>query len=135
MLCSACERRAPIHSCTDDLQGEWRAEGDQRWMMLDFGSSLEAYPLFDDVTGPRTQTEVAPRMIELTRTGTQLAGVVRRRYMHANEVCVAAGKLEVASCTSDTLELRLAEPAPPTRFGPCQWGPEPLARTIRWHRE
>jgi len=47
----ACSRREPIASCDDDLRGVYVA-GDERWMMLDQGDALEAYPLFPDGLPP-----------------------------------------------------------------------------------
>jgi len=47
----ACSRRAQIASCDDDLRGVYVA-GDERWMMLDQGDSLEGYPLFPDGVAP-----------------------------------------------------------------------------------
>jgi hypothetical protein len=48
---AACSRRAPITSCDDDLRGVY-ASGDERWMVIDSGDTLEAYPLFPDGEGP-----------------------------------------------------------------------------------
>lgn len=47
----ACSRREPITSCDDDLRGVYVA-GDERWMMIDRGDTLEAYPLFPDGMAP-----------------------------------------------------------------------------------
>jgi hypothetical protein len=42
--------------------------------------------------------------------------------------------VHVTRCTGDTLELVLADPAPPISFSPCTW-PEPgPSRVVRWHR-
>jgi hypothetical protein len=128
---AACDRRVPITSCADDLSGEY-ANGDQRWMVLDRGSSLEAYPLFPDV--PAGPLEVAPRVIELGRTGTQIAGEVRRRYMKATTICIAKLPARITACTDDSLELVFADTSPPLAFDPCRWpGPEP-SRRERWMR-
>ena len=48
---AACSRRAPIASCDDDLRGVYVAGG-ERWMVLDHGDTLEAYPLFPDGAAP-----------------------------------------------------------------------------------
>ena len=48
---AACSRREPIASCDDDLRGVYAA-GDERWMMIDSGEVLEAYPLFPDGADP-----------------------------------------------------------------------------------
>jgi hypothetical protein len=156
----ACDRRTPIDSCRDDLEGIWVDEASRQWMVLDFGATLEGYPLFDDV-GARTQIgiarearggvngpalpdqrgresplsiESAPRKLELGRTGERVHGVVRRRYMLAGDSCNAEAELTVSACGGDTLELRFADPSPPTRYGPCAWGANPPARTVRWTR-
>jgi hypothetical protein len=82
---AACGRGAPIETCNDSLHGVY-ASGDERWMVLDRGATLEAYPLFPDVagsdaagpgeTGPGAAGPgaagpgalvVAPRAIELER--------------------------------------------------------------------
>jgi len=54
----ACSRREPITSCDDDLRGVYAA-GDERWMLLDRGDVLEAYPLFPD--GMPVDPASAPR--------------------------------------------------------------------------
>jgi hypothetical protein len=81
LVLAACSRRAEIASCDDDLRGVYVADG-ERWMVLDSGATLEAYPLFPDggppgervVTPPgRTSAgapaalEIAPRVIDLAR--------------------------------------------------------------------
>ena len=155
---AACSRRAPIASCEANLRGVYAAAPDrsERWMLLDDGEALEAYPLFPDVDGP-PDLEVAPRRIELTRappaptaspgapppgagsalaaTGATLAGTLHRRYMHHAEICDAEVPVHVTRCAGDTLELVLADPAPPIGFSPCRWpGPGP-SRIERWQRE
>ena len=46
---AACDRKPAVTTCDDDLHGVWVSEAHgQRWMMLDNGPTLEAYPLFDD---------------------------------------------------------------------------------------
>ena len=51
LVIAACSRRDPIASCDEDLRGVY-ADGDERWMVLDNGETLEAYPLFPDGAGP-----------------------------------------------------------------------------------
>jgi hypothetical protein len=84
---AACRPRAPIATCDDNLRGVYVAERN-RWMVLDEGATLEAYPLFPDVVRDEPATagegdgrpggvlaptaaaralEVAPRVIDLTR--------------------------------------------------------------------
>jgi hypothetical protein len=135
---TACHRRAPLASCNDNLRGVYTAgsDGAERWMILDTGDALEAYPLFPDVDGPR-ELEIGPRRIDLTRAPapTTLAGTVHRRYMRRAEICEAKVPVHVTRCTGDTLELVLADPAPPLGFAPCTWpGPAP-SRLVRWQRE
>jgi hypothetical protein len=90
VLAIACSRRAPIASCEDDLRGVYVAGG-ERWMMLDRGETLEAYPLFPDGVGapdgapaagsaiPLGSTPdpdgvvIAPRMIDFTRSAASSA--------------------------------------------------------------
>jgi hypothetical protein len=127
----ACGRRAALDSCTQDLTGEY-ASGEQHWMILDRGPTLEAYPLFPDV--PASDLEIAPRVIELARDRTSVRGNVKRRYMKQAEVCVGKVPITVASCAGDMLEVVLADPTPPLAFTPCQWSrPEP-SRRERWVR-
>jgi hypothetical protein len=137
---AACHRRAPLASCDDDLRGVYVAGPDERWMILDSGEALEAYPLFPDVDGPR-DLEIHPRRIDLTRgpaasaAPATLAGTVHRRYMRRADICEAQVPVHVTRCAGDTLELVLADPAPPLGFAPCTWpGPAP-SRLVRWQRE
>ncbi|HEX3764981.1 MAG TPA: hypothetical protein VHW23_40075 [Kofleriaceae bacterium] len=140
----ACSRRAPLTSCADNLRGVYTtapgtgpgtgADGGERWMILDSGTTLEAYPLFPDVDGPR-ELEIAPRRIDLTRAASALAGTVHRRYMRRADLCDAQLPVHVTRCAGDTLELVLADPAPPLGFAPCSWpGPAP-SHLVRWQRE
>jgi hypothetical protein len=72
---AACSRRAPLTSCDDELRGVYR-NGDERWMILDKETTLEAYPLFPDVDGPADMV-TAPRKIMLTRRATDPAAASR----------------------------------------------------------
>jgi hypothetical protein len=139
---AACHRRAPLASCRDNLRGVYTTgpDGAERWMILDSGDALEAYPLFPDVAGPR-ELEIAPRRIDLARSPSAsagpatLAGTVHRRYMRRADQCDAKASVHVTRCTGDTLELVVTDPAPPLDFSPCQWpGPAP-SRLVRWQRE
>lgn len=138
LVLAACHRRAPLASCNDNLRGVYTAGegGAERWMILDSGDALEAYPLFPDVDGPR-ELEIGPRRIDLTRSpaSSTLAGTVHRRYMRRADLCDAQAPVHITRCAGDTLELALADPAPPLGFSPCQWpGPAP-SRPVRWQRE
>jgi len=138
LAAGACSRRAPIASCDDNLRGVYTA-GAERWMVLDDRKTLEAYPLFPDGDGP-PDLVVAPRVIDLARppagaTNRELTGTVRRRYMRWAQRCDAHVPVHVTRCAGDTIELVLADPAPPIEMSPCMWpGPEP-SRVERWRRE
>ena len=78
MVAAGCHRSAAISSCDDDLRGVY-VSGSERWMLLDNGPTLEAYPLLPD--GAVTEDLVAaPRLIDLSRataaqpTGAQPTG-------------------------------------------------------------
>ncbi|HEU4733614.1 MAG TPA: hypothetical protein VFT22_37225 [Kofleriaceae bacterium] len=137
-----CGQRPELASCDDDLRGVYLAEG-KPWMVLDEGATLEAYPLFPDGDPAPGDVVVAPRVIDLARgsdagraPGTEpLRGTLRRRYMRRAERCDAQVAVHVTRCAADTLELVLADPAPPLAFSPCTWpGPAP-SRVVRWRRE
>jgi hypothetical protein len=132
----ACDRRAPIAACSDDLRGVYAPEGasERRWMILDNGDTLEAYPLFDD-SAPATGLEVAPRVIDLSRTGGGITGNVRRRYLRGVERCDARVPVRVTACADDGLELVLADPEPPIATAPCAWPRPGGSRVERWRRE
>jgi hypothetical protein len=72
---AACDRRAPITSCDDDLRAVYGADpgGAEQWMVIDRGATLEAYALFPDgeVAGG---VVAAPRAIDLVRTDDTPAG-------------------------------------------------------------
>jgi hypothetical protein len=150
---AACSRRAPLASCGDDLHGVWRdttggasRDGAERWMLLDDGATLEAYLLFPDADGPG-ELVAAPRRIDLSRTAAgdaatsaapgaaPLTGTVLRRYMRGAQRCDARVPVHVTRCTGDTLELVLADPAPPLELSPCRWPRPAPSRLVRWQRE
>jgi len=134
---AACSQRAPIATCDDDLRGVYR-DGGERWMVLDHGATLEAYPLFPDAVAPAgadAGLEIAPRVIDLTRGRGLLAGTLHRRYLRGAESCDARVPVHVTSCTGDLVALVLSDPAPPISFAPCWWpGPGP-SRVVRWRRD
>jgi hypothetical protein len=134
LVLAACGRRAPIASCDDDLRGVYTS-GAERWMVLDDRGTLEAYPLFPDSDGP-PDLVVAPRVIELVRDGrAELSGTLRRRYMRRAQRCDAHVPVQVTRCAGDTLELVLADPAPPIELSPCTWPGPGSSRVERWRRE
>jgi hypothetical protein len=138
IVLAACGGGAPIASCDDDLRGVYAA-GDRRWMVIDRGATLEAYPLFPDGDGPPELPALvaAPRVIDLARGGADgapLTGVLRRRYMRRAERCDAQLPVQVTRCAGDTLEIVLADPAPPISFAPCAWTQPGPSRVERWRR-
>jgi hypothetical protein len=138
VLAAAACQRAPIASCDDDLRGvyvgaEIGATGDERWMILDDGDALEAYPLFADLVSA-SATEVAPRMIRLARDHGAIAGQVHRRFMQRATACESVAPIHITRCAGDTLELVAGTPAPPLTFSPCTWPAAEPSRAIRWRR-
>jgi hypothetical protein len=133
----ACKHDAPITSCTQDLHGTWRSEAGARWMILDSGASLEIYPMFDDgkPAGVPPDLETAPRVIDLSRQAEGLSGDVQRRFMRADQSCVAKAGVHVTACTNNVLELVLADPPPPLAFDPCSFPRPDSSRRERWRRE
>jgi hypothetical protein len=134
---AACDRRSTIASCADDLRGVYVADG-RRWMILDGGAELEAYPLFPDVT-PAPGLEVAPRVIGLQRVQSEIRGTVRRRYMRGSQVCVGKAPARVTACAGEAIELVLADPDPPLAWPgapeqACTWS-SPSTHVERWLRE
>jgi hypothetical protein len=135
----ACSR-APLTSCDDDLRGVY-TDGDQRWMLLDDGATLTAYPLFPDGAPPPGPPDAiaAPRTIALTRSPARaprvLAGTLRRRYMQRADRCDAELAVHITRCSGDELELVLADPSPPLAFAPCRWPRPAPARVARWRRD
>ena len=125
----ACDRRPPVASCDDSLHGVWITPGGQRWMMLDSGGTLEAYPLFDDAV-----PDGVPRVIDLAR-GDKLAGEVKRRHMRRADACLARAPIRVTACRDDELELVLADPPAPLTMTPCAWSMAPASRFERWRRD
>ncbi len=102
-------------------------------MVLDTGTTLEAYPLFDDA-GSATELVVAPRVIDLTRAGSGASGNVKRRYMQRGDSCEARALVRLTSCKDDALELVLADVSPPLSLAPCKWPPPLPARVERWQQ-
>jgi hypothetical protein len=129
---AGCGGRAPIAGCDDDLQGLYTAGG-ERWMILDRGTALEAYPMFPDLGLAGGPGETGPRLIDLPRPA--LTGTLRRRYMQGAARCEAQVPARLTRCTGETLELVLADPAPPLTFAPCTWPRPAASRVARWVRE
>ena len=136
-ILGACHRTAPLGTCTDPLDGTWRTDGGERWMVIDHGTSLEAYTLFDDTRpiGAPAGIEISPRTLELSRTSQAVAGEVRRRYLRAADPCVGKAPAHLLGCQGDTIELVLADPAAPIAYAPCGWGRPAASHRERWRRD
>jgi len=133
---AACSHREPLASCDAELRGVYR-DGDQRWMILDHGPALEAYPLFPD-GGPPGEIAAAPRVIDLERPpppADALAGTVHRRYEHGAAICEAHVPVHITSCADDTLTAVLSDPEPPLGFSPCTWPRPAPSHVVRWRRD
>lgn len=126
---AACDRRAPISSCEDDLHGVWITPDDHRWMLLDNGATLEGYPLFDD-----SVPDGAPRVIDLHR-GERFTGEVKRRFMKGATQCDAHAPIRIAKCKEDRLQLVISDVPTPLSMTPCQWPQPAEARFEHWRRE
>jgi hypothetical protein len=127
---AACDQRVTVTSCDDDLHGVWVSEEhDTRWMILDNGPTIEAYPLFDDHVEAG-----APRVIDLRR-GENFDGEVKRRYNKAGDECIASARVRIAKCKSNALHVVISDPPSPLSFSPCSW-PRPNEPELdHWHRE
>ena len=133
---ASCSHRTTIDSCDDELDGSWRSDTGQRWMIIDNHATLEGYPLFDDTRAPAPAgLEVAPRVLDLTRGPQAIDGEMKRRYLRAADACIAKAPAHVTACGAETLELVLADPTPPLGFAPCSFGRPESSRRERWHRE
>ena len=124
-----CDRRPAITSCNDDLHGVWVADTGARWAMIDYGKTVEAFPLFDDAVPAG-----APRVIDLARS-EKFAGDVKRRYSRAGQHCEARARIHVTNCEGSELQLVIADPQPPIEFAPCSWGAAADSRVERWRRD
>ena len=126
---TACDRRAPIESCEENLHGVYATPAGQRWMLLDNGPTLEAFPLFDD-----SVPDGAPRVIDVRREG-KLAGEMKRRFMQRGAICEARASVTITACKADTLQVVLADVTSPLAYQPCSWG-QPVPSGVEvWHRE
>ncbi|MDB4953804.1 MAG: hypothetical protein JWO36_1373 [Myxococcales bacterium] len=133
VLVAGCTGRPSVTSCAADLQGVW--VGSARWMILDQGpASVEVYPLFVD-GGSSRDVIAAPRVIDLHREGTGLAGTIEKRFMHGADACDAHVPVHVTSCADDRLEVVLAEVSAPLAITPCSWPPPAPPQVEHWHRE
>ena len=132
VVLAACGKPA-ITSCDDPIGGIY-AKGIERWSVTDRGTTLEAFPLFPDL--PRAgDYEVAPRVIDFDRTTAGIAGLVKRRYMRGAKGCVGEVPARITSCTSEAIEIVLADPVPPLAVEPCRFPRPDSSRRERWTRE
>lgn len=126
---AACDRRAAVSSCDDDLHGVWVTDTGAKWSLIDHGNTLEAFPMFDDAAPGG-----APRVIDLERKD-KLAGEVKRRYMQRAAECLAKAPIRIAKCKDNTLQVVVADPQPPLAFEPCSWGTPAESRVEHWRRD
>ena len=119
-----CARPA-VTSCDDDLHGVWVAPSG-RWMVLDNGPTIEAYPLFAD--------GIPPRVIDVRR-GEKFTGEVKRRYMQGSAECIARAPIRIAKCKESTLQIVVGDVSPPLAFEPCQWAKARDSELQHWRRE
>jgi len=134
VLVLGCSHRTAIDSCGDDLHGVWRDGSGSQWIVLDLGKTLEAYPLFADGGATPHDIVAAPRVIDLTRAGGQLTGMVHRRYARGGALCDTHALVYATACREDALELVGADPPAPTSFDPCTVAP-PAPSPDHWHRD
>lgn len=137
---TACDRAPAVTSCNDALHGVWVAPGGARWALLDHGTTLEAFALFDD-----TVPGGAPRVIDLARAAAldsadgaradKLTGEVKRRFMRGGDACVARAPIRITRCGDRELELVVADPPAPLGYAPCTWPRHAPSRVERWRRE
>jgi len=125
---AACRDKAEVTSCDVRLDGAWTTPDDRRWMVLDHGTTLEAYPMFDDSIDGGT-----PRLIDLER-GPTLAGELKRHYLQGTADCIARAPVRVTRCEANTLQLVLGDVTPPLSYAPCSWGSAIPPRVELWRR-
>jgi hypothetical protein len=130
LLVVACDSRPAIATCADDLHGVY-ATPSGRWMLLDNGKTLEAYPLFDDsVEGG------APRVIDLARGSAtnRLAGELKRRFESRAEPCEGRAPVHVTRCAGNALEVVRGDVLGRLWSGVCSWGSKP-SFVETWRRD
>ena len=135
---AACDPRAHVGSCADDLDGAWRDGAGRRWAILDHRGSaraLELFPMFDDSAAAPGGVTAAPRRIDARPSDGGLAGQVGRRFMLRAAVCEGRAPFQIAACHDDALDVVTSDPAAPTGFAPCAWPRAATVRAERWHRD
>jgi len=139
LVLGACSSPAPPTTCAD-LGGTYTTPDGARWMVLDNrpnAATLEIYPLFPDaaeIVAPAGMV-VAPRVIDVRANGSGFAGDVLRRFAQGGDHCDARAPAHVTACTTDGLELVLADPAAPLALAPCTFAPVTASRRERWKRD
>jgi len=133
LVLAACDHRS-VTSCADDIHGVYETPAHERWMVLDNGLTLEAYPMFDDSHGP-PEVVTAPRFIDIVRDDGHLAGALQRRTMRRAAACVAKAPFHVTACTADGIDVVYADVAPPVSFEPCAFAPLQPSRAEHWRRD
>lgn len=133
--CLGCHTGSPASAqeCTAPLAGVWQVEGSpQRWALLERGTTIEAYPLFDDSGGASdSQRVVSPRRVTAVLGKTALLGRIERWVMRGAEHCAVRAAVRI-ECRGDTLQFDLPALAPPTDFTTCQSSAAVAAQ--RWRR-
>ena len=134
---AGCSTSPPsLATCADSLAGTWATERGE-WMLIDRGTALEGYPLFDDSREPAGDPaiEIAPRAIDLRRDEAAVVGEISRRYMRGSDACIAKVPLRVLACSGDVIEVILADPSPPAGFAPCiESARKSSSRREKWRR-
>jgi len=157
IACAAigCRSAPALDSCKDDLTGVWRVDlpaarattpsGEpRRYHLLDYGSQVELYPMFDDAIltpGDRKVTTsdaliVAPTWLVLGRTddGVMLIGAQNRNVARGPRACALHTPARIERCGGDRLELRWTPIAVPDDLDRCVPGPA-APETLVLHRE
>jgi hypothetical protein len=136
---AACDHRATVTACDDVLTGAYATDDPTapRWMILDHGRTLEAYPLTADAAPDPAHPDlvVAPRHLELRRDGATVSGELRRRYTRGATSCEARAPLRLIACGHDTLEVERGAVVAPLTVAGCAWPPPATPRRERWRRE
>lgn len=133
LLLAACDRSPSAASCADHLGGVWESDdGAARWHIRDGGKVLEAYPLVRELPDAPAGTIPAPSMLDLARTGDEVAGRVVRRWHRGGETCILRAPARIRGCRDDRLTLTLGSTAAPADWTDCR-APDapPLTQLLR----
>ena len=118
----ACDRTPAATSCADSLIGVWStADGVARWHIRDAGKDkLEAFPVVRELPPAPDGTIAAPSMIDLRRSGQEVAGTVVRRWHRGAQVCLVRNQAHVRGCRGDRMTLTLGDTGAPTDWTACR---------------